>query len=93
MLANQVMASSAFGFRGYGGYGGYGRWGGGTMFSIGTPGMGLLMIPHSIGVHLLFAGAYKRWANLLVWGSMADVGVGVLNSIRQHRQKGWLPGS
>ena len=63
------------------------------MFPIGTPVMGLLMIPLDIGVCLLFAGAYKRWANLLVWGSMAAVGAGVLNSIRQHRQKGWLPGS
>ena len=44
--------------------------------------MGLLMIPLGIGVCLLFAGTYKRWANLLVWGSLAAIGVGVLNSIR-----------
>jgi len=72
------MAGPGFGYRG----GGWGRWGGGAMFPIGTPGMGLLMIPLGIGVCLLFTGAYKRWANLLVWGSMAAVGVGVLNSIR-----------
>lgn len=74
LLANQVMASSAFS---------YGRgWGHGSMFPIGTPGMGLLMLPLGIGVCLLFAGAYKRWANLLVWASLAAVGVGILNSIR-----------
>jgi len=79
LLANQVMASSALTYRG-GGWGRYG--GGGSMFPIGTPGMGLLMIPLGIGVCLLFTGAYKRWANLLVWGSVAALGVGVLNSIR-----------
>ena len=79
LLANQVMASSAFGYRG-GGLGRYG--GGGMMFPIGTPGMGLLMIPLGIGVCLLFTGAYQRWANLMVWGSVAALGVGVLNSIR-----------
>ena len=79
LLANQVMASSAFTYRG-GGWGRYG--GGGSMVPFGTPGMGLLMIPLGIGVCLLFTGAYKRWANLLVWGSVAALGVGVLNSIR-----------
>ena len=77
LLLNQVMASSSFGFgpgRGW-------RWGGGV-FPIGTPGMGLLMIPLGIGVCLLFAGTYKRWANLLVWASLAALVVGVLNSIR-----------
>jgi len=44
--------------------------------------MGLLMIPLAIGVCLMFAGAYRRWANLLVWGSLAALFVGVLNSIR-----------
>jgi len=79
LLANQVMASSALTYRG----GGWGRYGeGGAMFPIGTPGMGLLMIPLGIGVCLLFTGAYKRWANLLVWASIAALVVGVLNSIR-----------
>jgi zinc transporter ZupT len=40
------------------------------------------MIPLGVGVCLLFAGAYKRWANLLVWASLSAVVVGVLNSIR-----------
>ena len=63
--------------------GGWGRYGGGgSVVPFGTPGMGLLMIPLGIGVCLLFTGAYKRWANLLVWGSVAALGVGVLNSIR-----------
>jgi hypothetical protein len=52
------------------------------MFPIGTPGMGLLMIPLGIGVCLLFAGTYKRWANLMIWASLAALVVGVLNSIR-----------
>ena len=47
LLANQVMASSAFGYRG-GGLGRYG--GGGMMFPIGTPGMGLLMMAASLCV-------------------------------------------
>ncbi|MCP9809720.1 hypothetical protein KBY58_09775 [Cyanobium sp. HWJ4-Hawea] len=80
LLANQVMASSAFAYRGGMGWGRYG--GGGSMFPIGTQGMGLLMIPLGIGVCLMFAGAYKRWANLLVWASLAALVVGVLNSIR-----------
>lgn len=78
LLANQVMASSAYSYRG--GWG-MGRYGGGV-FPIGTPGMGLLMIPLGIGLCLLFAGAYKRWANLLIWASLAALVVGVLNSIR-----------
>lgn len=52
------------------------------MLPFGTPGMGLLMIPLAIGVCLLFAGALQRWANLLVWGSLAALFVGVLNSVR-----------
>ncbi|MEY3929372.1 MAG: hypothetical protein RLZZ516_1082 [Cyanobacteriota bacterium] len=79
LLLNQVMASSAFTYRG--GWG-MGRHAGGGMFPIGTPGVGLLMIPLGIGVCLLFAGSYQRWANLLIWGSIAALVVGVLNSIR-----------
>jgi len=78
LLANQVMASSAYSHRS--GWG-WGRYGGG-MFPIGTPGMGLLMIPLGIGVCLLFAGAYERWANRLIWVTLAALGAGVLNSIR-----------
>jgi hypothetical protein len=77
LLLNQVTASSSFGFGPSRGW----RWGGGV-FPIGTPGMGLLMIPLGVGVCLLFAGAYTRWANLLVWASLSAVVVGVLNSIR-----------
>lgn len=79
LLANQVVASSAIGFRPYRSFAG-GLWGVNVPF--GTPGMGLLMIPLGIGVCLLFAGAYRRWAYLMVWGSVAALGVGVLNSIR-----------
>jgi hypothetical protein len=76
-LMNQVMASSAFTYGGGRGW----RWSGGV-FPIGTPGMGLLMLPLGIGLCLLFAGAYKRWASLLIWGSLAALVVGVLGSIR-----------
>jgi hypothetical protein len=44
--------------------------------------MGLLMLPLGIGVCLLFAGSYRRWANLLIWASLAALLVGVLNSLR-----------
>jgi len=80
LLANQVMASSAYSYRG-GGWG-WGRYGSGIPFPVGTPGMGLLMVPLGIGLCLQFAGVYKRWANLLVGASLAALVVGVLNSIR-----------
>lgn len=59
-----------------------GLWGGGPSLSLGTPGLGLLMIPLEIGVCLLFAGSHRRWARLLVWGSLAALVTGVLNSVR-----------
>jgi hypothetical protein len=31
---------------------------------------------------LLFAGGVRRWANLLIWASLAALFVGVLNSVR-----------
>ncbi|MEX1323390.1 MAG: hypothetical protein AB1Z21_04250 [Synechococcaceae cyanobacterium] len=40
------------------------------------------MIPLGIGVCLLFTGSFQRWARLLVWGSLAALFVGVLNSVR-----------
>jgi len=83
LLANQVMVRSAMVYGGFRGR--YGGWGGGLGgFGVpwGTPGMGLLMIPLGIGVCLMFAGAYRRWANLLVWASLAALFVGILNSIR-----------
>lgn len=83
LLSNQVMVRSAWvlqdGGRPWGGWGG--RWGG-AVVPFGTPGMGLLMIPLAIGVCLLFAGTHRRWANLLVWGSLAALFVGILNSLR-----------
>ena len=75
LFANQVMASSAFGYRSYGGWGG-------SIFPIGTPGMGLLLIPLGLGVCLLVTGASRRWATLLLWGSLGAILVGVLNSVR-----------
>jgi hypothetical protein len=89
LFMNQVLVrsdvltpglGSAFG-RLAGGRGGWGS-GGGLLPGFGTPGMGLLMIPLAIGVCLLFAGSYQRWARLLVWGSLAALFVGVLNSVR-----------
>jgi len=74
LLANQVMVRSQIGItRG---------WGGGVAFPLGEPGMGLLMVPLGIGVCLLFAGGVRRWANLLIWASLAALFVGVLNSVR-----------
>lgn len=82
LFSNQVMVRSAMVMGSYGsrfrGFGG----GGGFAMPFGTPGMGLLMIPLGIGVCLLFAGTLQRLANVLVWGSMAALFVGVLNSIR-----------
>jgi hypothetical protein len=85
LFLNQVIVRSdgvASGMgRFWGRFGGWGA-GGGSSFSWGTPGMGLLMIPLAIGVCLLFAGSYQRWGQLLVWGSLAALFVGVLNSVR-----------
>ena len=85
LLSNQVMVSSAIGYgvqRGR--YGGWGGWGhaGGFALPFGTPGMGLLMLPLALGVCFMFAGSFKRWANLLVWASLPALFVGVLNSLR-----------
>jgi hypothetical protein len=82
LFLNQVMVHSGFtrGGGGWGWRGGFGGWGGALPF--GTPGMGLLMIPLGIGVCLLFTGSFQRWARLLVWGSLAALFVGVLNSVR-----------
>jgi len=74
LFANQVMAGSSFGYRSYSGWG--------SIFPMGTPGMGLLLIPLGIGVTLLITGAYQRWAKVMVWGSLGAIAVGVLNSIR-----------
>ena len=76
LLANQVMVRSSWSLAGGG------LFGGGVVLPWGTPGMGLLMLPLGIGVCMLFAGRYRRWANLLVWASLAALLVGVLNSVR-----------
>lgn len=84
LFLNQVIVRSAWqssGMRGL--WGGPRGWGaGGGLVPFGTPGMGLMMVPLAIGVCLLFAGRYQRWAKLLVWGSLAALFVGVLNSVR-----------
>jgi hypothetical protein len=83
LLANQVLVRSELLLqRTPGGFGRWGGWGGGAAIPFGTPGMGLLMLPLGIGVCLLFAGSYRRWANLLIWASLAALLVGVLNSLR-----------
>ena len=86
LLANQVLGRPEFAPPRYGGFGRWGGWGGwgggGVTIPFGTPGMGLLMLPLGIGVCLLFAGSYRRWANLLIWASLAALLVGVLNSLR-----------
>jgi hypothetical protein len=84
LLANQVLVRSELLLqRTPGGFGRWGGWGGaGAAMPFGTPGMGLLMLPLGIGVCLLFAGNYRRWANLLIWASLAALLVGVLNSLR-----------
>jgi hypothetical protein len=85
LLANQVMVRSELlspHGHGWGRWGGFGGMAGGVAMPWGTPGMGLLMLPLGIGVCLLFAGTYRRWANLLIWASLAALAVGVLNSLR-----------
>jgi hypothetical protein len=84
LMANQVLVRSELLLqRTPGGFGRWGGWGGaGAAIHFGTPGMGLLMLPLGIGVCLLFAGSYRRWANLLIWASLAALLVGVLNSLR-----------
>jgi len=83
LLANQVLVRPEFRPPSFGGFGRWGGWGGaGAAMPFGTPGMGLLMLPLGIGICLLFAGSYRRWANLLIWASLAALLVGVLNSLR-----------
>ena len=86
LLANPGLVRPEFAPPRYGGFGRWGGWGGwgggGVTIPFGTPGMGLLMLPLGIGVCLLFAGSYRRWANLLIWASLAALLVGVLNSLR-----------
>lgn len=76
-LMNQVSAGSGW----IGRSARHGNWTG-FLMPIGTPGMGLLLIPLGIGVCLLFVGGQRRLSQLLIWGSAAALLTGVLNSIR-----------
>jgi hypothetical protein len=95
LFFNQVMVSSVpmgMGFRlgrrftgGWGGGAGSawgGGWGGGFGFSQGLGGsFGLLLIPLTIGVCLLFALRNQRWGWFLVLASVAALAVGVLQTL------------
>ena len=52
--------------------------------SFGAPGMGLLMIPLGIGVVMLFLDGYRRFSQVLIWGSASALLVGVLNSLQMR---------
>ena len=85
LIMNQVMVRSDWSTQGVSRrWSGLGSWAGdrGLVIPWGTPGMGLLMIPLAIGMCLLFAGSYQRWARLMIWGSLAALFAGILNSIR-----------
>ena len=94
LFFNQVMVSSVpigmglrFGRRFAGGWGGAGSawgggWGGGFGMSQGLGGgFGLLLIPLTIGVCLLFALRNQRWGWFLVLASVAALTVGVLQTL------------
>ena len=76
LLSNQVLIRSELVSASRGG------WSGGFTLFFGNAGMGLLMIPLGIGVCMLFAGTYRRWANLLIWAALAASLAGILNSVR-----------
>lgn len=83
LFTNQVMVDS--GFMGMGwrrNYpGGFGSSFGG-LFSFGAgQGFGLLMIPFGVGVALLLADTFRKVGWLLLWGSAAALGTGVLQSL------------
>jgi hypothetical protein len=44
--------------------------------------MGLLLLPLGIGACLLVMGTNRRWAMVMLWGSLGAIAVGVLQSIR-----------
>ncbi len=87
LFFDQVMVSSVpmglgfrFGRRFGGGWGG--SWGGGLGFGPGPGGgFGLLLIPLTIGVCLLFALRNQRWGWFLVLASVAALAVGVLQTL------------
>ena len=76
LLSNQVLIRSEVISASRGG------WSGGFTLFFGNAGMGLLMIPLGIGVCMLFAGTYRRWANLPIWAALAASLAGILNSVR-----------
>ena len=76
-LMNQVFLSSSWSRSPRYSYGGF-------TLPIGTPGMGLLMIPLGIGVVLLFLDGYRRLSQFLIWGSAAALLVGVLNDLHMR---------
>ena len=82
LLSNQVMARApmAIGSAVRPGYGG--GWGAEFAFPWGSPGMGLLLLPHGIGLCLAFAGVYARRSKLLICSSISALLLGVLNSVR-----------
>jgi hypothetical protein len=94
LFFQQVMVGSAgSGWLGHGGgrrwrggmFGGWsGGWGGGwaAMPNLLAPGgIGLLLIPLSLGVALLFSERQVRWGWFLVAASLAALGVGVLQTL------------
>ena len=76
-LMNQVLVGSGFRSTSRYPYSGF-------TLPIGTPGMGLLIIPLGIGVVLLFLDGYRRLSQFLIWGSAAALLVGVLNSLQMR---------
>ena len=60
LLSNQVLIRSKLIPASRGG------WSGGLTLFFSDAGMGLLMIPLEIGICMLLAGTYRRWANLLI---------------------------
>ena len=82
LLSNQVMVRAPMAIGGSSRYGYSGIWGSGFVFPWGSPGMGLLLLPLGIGLCMAFADVYARWSKSLIWGSLAALFMGVLNSIR-----------
>ena len=76
-LMNQVFLGSGFRSPSRYLYGSY-------TLPFGTPGMGLLMIPLGIGVVMLFLDGYRRFSQVLIWGTASALLVDVLNSLQMR---------